>query len=180
MAKSSDPVCACQCPLRNYAAFWGVAVGVLVADQASKYFISSLSGLEEGAYPPYGGWNVIPGLFSIVYNTNGGAAWGMFDGHGIVLAILAVVALAALYVFRHKLELERRSMQLVFGLIAGGIVGNLIDRVLVGRVTDFIDWHIGAHRWPTFNIADSCMVVGVCLYVLFGLLDARKNEADKQ
>jgi signal peptidase II len=104
----------------------------------------------------------------------------MFDGHGIALAILAVAALAALYAFRQKLELERRSMQVVFGLIAGGIVGNLIDRLIIGRVTDFLDFHIGIHRWPTFNIADSCMVVGVCLYVLFGLFDARKNESDGQ
>lgn len=143
-----------------------VVLAVLICDQAGKFWIANLSGLDYGAYPPNGGIEVIPGLFSIVYSTNAGAAWGMFSGHGIILSLVGCIALALIVIYRRHLGLERRAMQIVTGLMCGGILGNLIDRVLFGRVTDFLDFHIGAHHWPTFNIADASMVVAVCLYFL--------------
>jgi signal peptidase II len=155
--------------LRRYAIMAWAALGILVLDQASKLWIGQYSGLREGVYPPEGGMDVIPGFFSIVYNTNTGAAWGMFSGHGVILAVLGAVAIAAIILMHRQLELHRKTMQLVFGLMIGGIAGNIIDRVLIGRVTDFLDFHVASYRWPTFNIADSAMVVGVGLYIVIGL-----------
>jgi len=152
-----------------------ISLAVVICDQASKYWTSHFSGFDEGAYPPFGGHEIIPGFFSLVYTTNTGAAWGMFSGFGIVLVALGVAALAAIYIFRNRLELEKRSMQIVFGLMSGGIVGNIIDRIFLGRVTDFLDLHIGNHHWPTFNIADSAMVVAACLYILIGIF-AHKDD----
>jgi signal peptidase II len=145
-----------------------IALFVIACDQASKYWIAHRSGLVEGAYPPFGGFEIVHGFFSIVYTTNTGAAWGMFSGFGIILIGLGVAALAGIYFFRHELGLEKRSMRIVFGLMSGGIVGNLLDRMIYGRVTDFLDFVIGSYRWPTFNIADSAMVVAACLYIAIG------------
>jgi signal peptidase II len=154
-----------------------IAAVVVICDQVSKFWISRYSGFEEGYYPPYGGTDVIPGFFSIVYTTNRGAAWGMFSGFGIVLVILGITALAGIYFFRRRLELEKRSMQVVFGLMAGGIIGNIIDRILFGRVTDFLDFHLGTiYRWPTFNVADSAMVAAACLYVLIGIFSGESKK----
>jgi len=171
-------VCVCGC-LKPYTAFVALALSVFIADQASKCWISRFSGLELGAYPPHGGFEVIPGFFSIVYNTNSGAAWGMFAGQRVLLALLAIGAVAAILLLRRNIELHRKSMQVVFGLMLGGIVGNLADRVLFGSVTDFLDFTFGHYRWPTFNIADSAMVVAVSIYIVYSLFFQKKTCASE-
>ncbi|HNX04371.1 MAG TPA: signal peptidase II [Opitutales bacterium] len=161
--------------------FPATALAIIALDQATKYWASHLSGLEYGAYPPRGGIEVIPGYLSLVYTTNTGAAWGMFEGHGVILASLGIAAIAAICIFRKALGLDRMLMQFVFGLITGGIAGNIVDRVCVGGVTDFIDFHIRSiYRWPTFNVADSAMVVGVAIYVATALFerDRPQEKAD--
>jgi signal peptidase II len=164
------------CKSSSYATFFVIALAVIICDQTSKLWISRFSGIEEGAYPPFGGFDIIPGFFSIVYATNTGAAWGMLSGFGMLLAALGLAALVAIYIFRKKLELEKRSMQIVFGLMCGGIIGNIFDRLIVGSVTDFLDFHIGHYRWPTFNVADSAMVVAACLYVIIGIFCSAGNK----
>ena len=176
--KCGREVCLCKA-VRRYALFIGAALAVLVLDQLSKFWISHWSGLEFRAYPPDGGHVVIPGFFSIVYNTNTGAAWGMFAGHRAVLAILGIGAVAAIILLRHKLELEKRPMQLVFGLMLGGILGNLIDRVASGRVTDFLDFTFGSYRWPTFNVADSAMCVAVAVYIIYTLFFHKETTSSE-
>jgi signal peptidase II len=153
-----------------------VALLVFSLDQASKYWIAH-SGLPYGAYPPHGGIEVIPGFFSIVYNTNAGAAWGILSGHRAILVLTGIAAIAAIFVFRKSLGIRGRFMQALFGLIVGGISGNLLDRALFGSVTDFLDLHLGGlYRWPTFNVADSAMVVGVALYVIASLFHREAPE----
>ncbi len=161
--------------IQRYKLFGCIAFAIIAADQLSKYWISSVSGLVHGYYPPYGGFEIIPGFFSIVYNTNTGAAWGMFAGQRFILAALGLLAVAAIILFRHKLELEKKLMQVIFGLMTGGIIGNLVDRALFGSVTDFLDFHIGQYRWPTFNIADSSMVIAVGIYFVVGFFCQNKE-----
>jgi signal peptidase II len=176
--------CSCRCgrktcicgAIKRYAVFIALSLAVVLVDQASKCWISRFSGLEAGAYPPYGGHEVIRGFFSIVYNTNTGAAWGMFAGQRVLLAILAVGAVAAILLLRKSLELNRKFMQVIFGLMLGGILGNLIDRVLYGHVTDFLDFKFGHYRWPTFNVADSAMVVAVAIYIVYTLFFQKKTD----
>lgn len=166
---SSAPKRPLSVRLRRYSVFWLVFLILLIADQATKIYIKEFSGLFLGVYPPYGGWEVIPGFFSIVYNVNTGAAWGMFSGFGLVLAALAILALGVIYYFRSHLQVARKSMQITFGLMTAGIVGNLIDRVAYGFVVDFLDFHFGFYRWPTFNLADSAIFVGVLFYTVITL-----------
>jgi signal peptidase II len=89
----------------------------------------------------------------------------MFAGRSILLACLAVGTLVAIYFWRHSLGLRDRVSQISFGLLCGGIVGNLVDRLVHKHVIDFIDLHFGSYIYPTFNIADSGICVGVILYL---------------
>jgi signal peptidase II len=157
--------------------FWPIAVLVFVADQLSKWIIVHSSGFSLGVYPPHGGMEIIPGFFNLVYAVNYGAAWGMLEGFSIVLILLAVLVLGLLALFRNQLELHLPLHQLCFGLITGGILGNTLDRLFRGHVVDFLDVLLPFYRWPTFNIADSAIVVGTGLYLLLSFRQADKKEA---
>ena len=101
---------------------------------------------------------------------NKGAAWGIFkdlpEGLRVpFFVVLSAVALTILLVVYYKSH-GQKLMQSALVLICGGAIGNLIDRLQIGYVVDFIDWHIGVHHWPTFNIADVSISVGVGLMVI--------------
>ena len=93
----------------------------------------------------------------------------MFTGRSAVLALLAMLTLVAIYFWRRQLGLQQPRLQIAFGLLVGGIVGNLVDRLAYGHVVDFLDFHFGNYVFPSFNIADSGICVGVCLYLLWSL-----------
>lgn len=160
----------------RYALFWKLAIGTFVADQVTKLLIVALvppmmpglPGFEPGAVPI----PVIPGFFNIVYVGNIGAAWGLFAGQKIFLSLFAVAALWAIFCFRRQLEIDRRPVQLAFGLLVGGIVGNLVDRLWHGFVIDFLDFYLPIvdYRWPAFNIADCGIVIGVGLFLILNTL----------
>jgi signal peptidase II len=162
---------------RDYRLFAKLGGAVLLLDQATKIYIHAFSGLIRGLYPPFGGWEVIPNVFNIVYTTNRGAAWGILSGQSHWLIGLAVVALFGIAWFRHDLELHRRPVQIYFGLITGGILGNTIDRLWHGHVIDFLDVNLQVYRWPTFNIADCGIVIGTCGYVLWTFRHTRPAKA---
>ena len=90
-----------------------------------------------------------------------------------MLALMALAALAAVFYYRKELKFEIPAMQLSFGLICGGIVGNLVDRALHGYVVDFLDFLLAGYRWPTFNLADSGICIGVTLYLLNSFCNKR-------
>jgi signal peptidase II len=152
--------------LLAYRRFWLLAAGVLALDQVTKYWISVR--LPFGSYGP-SGWEVIPGFFNLVHVGNTGAAWSMFAGRSAALAVLAGATLLAIHFWRRQLGLRQPAAQLAFGLLCGGIVGNLVDRVAYGHVIDFIDLHFGAYTYPTFNVADSAICIGVFWYILWSL-----------
>ncbi|MCC5839844.1 MAG: signal peptidase II [Opitutales bacterium] len=162
MTTTTDPLAPGR---TSYRLLFILAAVVFALDQATKLWIVHLSGFPHGFYPPFGGMEIIPGFFSLVYTTNAGAAWGILEGRGSILLGIAVIALGTIYFFRRELELSRTPMQLAFGLIIGGILGNSLDRLVHGHVIDFLDVHLGFYRWPTFNIADSGIVVGCAFYI---------------
>jgi signal peptidase II len=142
---------------------------VVVVDQATKFLI--MATLPQGTYhfghqpEPVA---IIPGFFYLVHVVNEGAAWSLFDGYARWLGVLGLIALVAIYGYRRQLGLHLLSLQIIFGLIIGGILGNMIDRFAYGHVVDFIDWHFGSYRYPSFNLADSAIVVGVIAYFIYG------------
>ncbi len=152
------------------------ALIVLLLDQLTKSWI--VSRIPQGTFvigpesPPY---TVIPDFFYIVHVGNPGAAWGIFEGYGLALAILGILAVVAILIFRKHFELHRPLMQYAFGLLIGGIIGNIIDRLRFGHVVDFLDFHFGSYRYPSFNVADSGITVGVAIYILAGLFDWKRT-----
>lgn len=139
---------------------------IVAADQASKRGIVH-------AFPSLGdGQIVIPGIFDLRYVQNMGAAWGMLQGKQVLLIACAVVALVWLAT---QLKRTFRTLPLgwfTWGLLAGGIAGNLIDRVWRGFVVDFLDFH--CIRFPTFNVADAAISVGVACFVITQWMQERK------
>ncbi len=151
---------------QDYKLLWAVACVVFCLDQLTKAIIVHLSGFKLGLYPPFGGKVIIPDFFNIAYAVNYGAAWGLLHGFSWLLVVFACVVLVLMTTFRRELAMKEKSSQWCFGLIGGGIVGNTLDRLLRGHVVDFLDIRLPGYQWPTFNIADSAIVVGTLLYII--------------
>jgi signal peptidase II len=149
-----------------------VAAVVLAADQLTKAAI--VARLPFPTYGEgYGAITVIQNFFYLVHVGNTGAAWSMFTGQSVLLAVFALVTLVAIVIWRHALGLREQRSQWCFGLLCGGIVGNVIDRLAYGHVVDFIDLHFGSYVYPTFNVADSGICVGVGFYLWYSLREPK-------
>jgi signal peptidase II len=118
--------------------------------------------------PLYGDIDVIPGLFRLTHLENTGAAFSLFAdssspwvGRLLVLFSLTALVVIAFLLWRHGRTIDVTAIALA--LFLGGTLGNLCDRLARGKVTDFLDFYIGAHHWPPFNVADSAIVVGALL-----------------
>lgn len=150
---------------RRYVLFGIFAVISIVLDQWTKV-------MAREVLRPLGPYNpkvVIDGFFRLRYSENRGVAFGMFQemtGGRIVLTLMAIGAFALVIYYLRKSEPGATRLHVALGLVGGGAIGNLIDRMLYGRVTDFIVWHVRDHEWPAFNIADAALCIGVGLMVL--------------
>lgn len=131
-----------------------VAAVVIAADQLTK-------ALVRGSLAPGDQRRLIPGVLALVHTTNTGVAFSAFSGNAAVVTLLALVVLAALLGFFARYS-HQPLLWLAVGLIAGGALGNLIDRLRAGAVTDFIK----LPDWPAFNLADSAITIGVVALVL--------------
>jgi len=131
-----------------------LAACVVVLDQLSK-------ALVIGLLPAGQGWPDKPvfGLLSLVHVQNTGVAFGLFQGNSDVLIVLSAIVVTVLVAYQHRLAGRALVIRMAIGLQIGGAIGNVVDRVRLGHVTDFFKVGI----WPVFNVADSCIVVGVLL-----------------
>jgi signal peptidase II len=132
--------------------------------------------------PPHDSMNVVSGCFKLHYSENTGVAFGIgqdLPGGKYLLTLIALFALLIVGYYLVKSGPRQTRLHLALGLVGGGAVGNLIDRIAFGRVTDFIVWYVGTHEWPAFNIADAALVVGVALMALDMILDRRKPATDE-
>ncbi len=141
-----------------------VALGIVALDQATKRAVLQLLGYAEEHV-------VIDGFFKFVHWGNTGAAWSMFHGNNNTLAIISAFALVVLFLARRHFAGSSVTGQTALGLMFGGIVGNLIDRLTVNHVIDFLYFHVrtrGGNEagFPAFNVADSAICVGVGLLFL--------------
>jgi signal peptidase II len=134
-----------------FAVICVITVGV---DQGSKAWAR---GLEPGRH------EVISGYWDWEPAQNPGAAFSTFPGGAIVLSIIGAVALAGIGIAASRTPPEHRMRLAGLALIGGGALGNLIDRLRMGSVTDFVRWHVHEHLWPIFNVADAALLVGVVL-----------------
>lgn len=134
------------------------AMAVTALDQLTKHLIMRSLGLNQAVV-------AIPGLFDIVYFKNPGAAFGIFNDGGVWRTVLLIgTSLVSLVVIGVLMKQSKDAlMTFALSLIAGGAVGNLIDRARFGSVVDFLYFHLGEYYWPAFNVADSAITVGVVL-----------------
>lgn len=152
--------------------FAPVAMGVLMADQITKVWM-------EKTLLPGCGAEIVPGLFSLTRVHNTGVAFGMAQGNNLLTGILAVLILGLSGWVARDWDWSKGWVQGVAGMVAGGAVGNLIDRMRLGYVLDFLDFHYAGWSWPAFNIADSAISVGVAWLVLCWLI-GRSPEKQTQ
>lgn len=153
------------------------AVVVFALDQATK-----LAMLWAG--PPSGPVPVIDGLVALLYRENRGGAWGLLSGTSESFAmpffvVTSVLAIAFLFYLRHRMPVQRPRVDVAFAAVLGGAVGNLVDRVRLGRVIDFLDVDLGFMHWPTFNVADMGITVGVLVLVGDSLFPPRSTARSR-
>jgi signal peptidase II len=148
------------------------AVLVMALDQLSKYLVTT--------FLPLGGvWSPLPGpqpFFQIVYTYNTGATFGLFKDLGPVFIVIALIVAGVIMVYSRKLRNDQWLTCLALGLMLGGAIGNVIDRIRLGHVIDFIDVGVGPTRWYTSNLADVSMVLGVILLGLAMFIDERRDR----
>ena len=160
----ADPRPILSKPTRRIAA---LALLIFALDQFTKWIV--LHTIYEGDEI-----TVIPGFFNLAHRANTGAAWSLFTGNNTLLAVIALGALVALVLARHHFHARRLTGQLALGLVFGGILGNLTDRLLPGRhaVVDFLHFYLQRRGgsepldFPAFNVADSAICTGVALIFL--------------
>jgi signal peptidase II len=139
----------------------GIVSVILILDQATKLLVERL-------LPLYSVKPIIPGFFNLVHVRNTGAAFSMFAGSPSIWRQAVFVGLGLLVVgglgyAGTKLRKDETLTRWAYALICAGALGNLVDRLRLGEVIDFLDLYIGAYHWPAFNVADSAITIGACL-----------------
>ena len=158
--------------IKDYLVLIGVASVVIALDQWTKWLVRT--NIEFGAQWLPAGLSWLSPYARIVNWSNSGAAFGMFQNGNLVFTTLAIIVIGAIVYYYPQVEAEDWTLKLAMGLQLAGAAGNLIDRLKVGKVTDFIS--IGV--FPVFNIADSSITVGV-IVLLFGVWIKERNEKRK-
>ncbi len=171
--RPSDPSASGLPAARALAIAAGIIGTVALLDQTSKWFV-----VEHMMRPP----RVIEvtGFFNFVLTHNTGISFGLFRGGEFwvrwVLVAVAVAIVATLLTWLRRQP--GLPLALAIGLVCGGAVGNVIDRILVGAVIDFLDFHLSGWHWPAFNLADSAITLGVVALVLDGLFWSSSSSKD--
>jgi signal peptidase II len=147
------------------------AIAVVILDQLGKAAVRG-----HFARGVAGGHENVTSFFNLVLIHNRGMSFGLFNsGGGLNTLLFSLVAAAIVTVLIYWLSrVESSLLAVAIGLVIGGAVGNVIDRLRFGGVVDFLDFHVGSWHWPAFNIADSAICVGVAVMLLDGLLLRRE------
>lgn len=154
--------------------FYVVALTVIILDQVSKLWIQAT--IPLGYSIP-----IIPDFFAIVHVLNPGAAFGLLAAQAAGVRNpffigISLLAIGFILYYRHYRHDDHPLASMGLSLILGGAVGNLVDRLRIGMVVDFIDVHYYQYHWPAFNVADSGITVGVSLMMLTLILDERRGR----
>lgn len=149
---------------KKYIRFFTVAVVVVILDQISKALVLV-------KIPLFKSIPVINGFFSLTHVHNPGGAFGFLAQNGSpwlhwMFLGAAALALVLILYFHHQTPRTHPYLALGLSLIFGGAIGNLIDRLRFGEVVDFLDFYVATHHYPTFNVADSAVTVGVGIFLV--------------
>lgn len=152
-----------------------IAILFFALDQYSKYWIST-------TYLPNDPRPIMQPWLYFTYVTNDGAAFSIFKGQMFWLSLVAIVVVLGIIIYERRLPLSRpKLLSISLGFLLGGAMGNLIDRLRLGYVVDFMDLHYQGHNiWPIFNIADISINIGVGLLFIHYLLQGSKENKEKK
>ena len=147
------------------------AAAILVADQATKAIVVQNVALGQRV-------NVLGDLLQVWHAQNRGASFSLFQGGGLIFVAVSILAVGMVAYFHRNMRDRAWWIHLVLGVILGGTLGNLADRLRQGYVVDWASVGIGEMRWPTFNVADSSLVVGIGVLVIYLFLtDPGRRQA---
>jgi signal peptidase II len=158
--------------VRNYMILLGIAGAVVALDQWSKYLVRTRLGFGEA-------WAPIPSLGSflrVVHWNNTGAAFGMFPSASLIFTIIAVIVSIAILYYYPRVPAGQVGLRLALALQLGGAIGNLLDRLVLGTVTDFI----AVANFPVFNLADSSITAGVAVLLVAMWIEERSSKRAAQ
>lgn len=155
---------------KMYAGTLLIGLIVILIDQISKGLVNKYIELGESI-------KVIPKFFYLTNVENTGAAWGMLPDKTNLLILLTIVVIIVLFQYLKSFTKNNRNI-LAFGLMFGGIIGNLIDRLFVGYVKDFFELNIFGYNFPIFNISDTCIVIGAILLIV-AIISGEDNNGSK-
>lgn len=146
--------------------YWLIAGGIFLLDQWTKQLATIHARLFDT-------FVLVPGVLHLTYVENTGIAFGLLQEldagwKSLALNVIALVAAGVVALHWHRTPSRAAGLQVALMLLLGGIAGNFFDRLRQGYVVDFIDLHWNRYHWPTFNVADSAITVGVCLLLVFG------------
>lgn len=144
----------------------------LLLDQIIKILISTIFEVNSG-------FVVIPKFFDILYVRNYGAAFNILDGNVFLLIGISLLSLFLLYYFFIRNKEIKKLESIIYGLLIGGIIGNLIDRVFLGYVVDYLAFNIFGYNFPVFNLADTCIVISTFLLIFILGSDKNENKSSK-
>lgn len=152
-----------------------IASLIVICDRMTKWLVSQKIALSDSI-------DVIPGVFRLTHVQNQGAAFGLFaewpsEWKVAMLIMFSIAALAVVSALLWKNGNALNATAIALSLVFGGALGNLWDRVVSGRVIDFLDFYFGSHHWPAFNIADSAIVVGALLLLSEIFLAPQEEKA---
>jgi signal peptidase II len=170
----------------------------LVADQVTKIWARASLPVEGRGSSPLGHCIVpddiiarvcggkpvtfIGGFWDWRLSMNPGSAFGLFSsqsGARVFLSLVGIAAVIGMVMMLRKSRMDQRALHWALGLVAGGALGNLADRIFIGNVTDFILWHYHEHEWPVFNVADVVLVIGVGLMFIDIQKENKREKASK-
>ena len=140
---------------KKYPIIFSVAFIIILLDQFTKFLIRKNFQLNESL-------PIIKNIFHLTYVTNTGSAFGLFKGFNLFFVLFSIIVIAAIFYYLKKIKENDKWMQFAAGLLLGGTIGNLTDRLSLGFVVDFLDFRV----WPVFNIADSAVTVSVIILII--------------
>ena len=158
--------------MRRYLSMWRIYVIAFIAivlDQLTKWLV--VQHMEQGESIP-----IIENFFYLTSHRNTGAAWGILAGQMTFFYIITVIVIGFIVYYIHKYAKDSKWLGFSLALVLGGAIGNFIDRLFRKEVVDFFDFYIFNYNYPIFNIADSCLVIGVIMLMILTIKEDRKQK----
>ena len=140
---------------KKYLVVFSVALFTVLLDQATKFLIKQNFQLNQSI-------PLINNILHLTYITNTGSAFGLFKGFNTIFVAFSIIVIIAIFYYLKKIKDNERALQFCIGLLLGGTIGNLSDRIFYGAVIDFIDFRV----WPVFNVADSAVTISVIFLIV--------------